>query len=75
MEQVLVVGGEQRDSNPRPFLEPQPADICFLRLPRIAESDYLGHFHCSRLRLVSAYCASSGVKRCCCYSREIRFAP
>jgi hypothetical protein len=29
MEQVLVVGGEQRDSNPRPFLEPQSADICF----------------------------------------------
>ena len=62
MEQVLVVGGEQRDSNPRPSLEPQSTDIRFWRLPRMAEPAYLGHFLCSRLRLVSAYCAFSGVR-------------
>ena len=62
MEQVLVVGGELRDSNPRTSLEPQSTDICFWRLPRIAEPAYLGHFLCSRLRLVSAYCAFSGVR-------------
>ena len=41
----------------------------------MAEPAYLGHFLCSRLRLVSAYCAFSGVKRYCFYSRETRFAP
>ena len=66
MEQVLVVGGELRDSNPRPSLEPQSTDICFWRLPRIAEPAYLGHFLCSRLRLVSAYCAFSGVRSGTC---------
>jgi hypothetical protein len=36
MEHVLVVGGEQRDSNPRPS-QPQFADICFCVLLDIQE--------------------------------------
>src|SRR5215218_6004774 len=72
VEEMLVYGaracswGKQRDSNPRPPLEPQSADICFWRLPRIAEPAYLVHFLCSWLRLVSAYCAFSGVRSGTC---------
>jgi hypothetical protein len=34
---VLVVEGDRRDSNPRPSLEPQSADMCFSVLPYVAE--------------------------------------
>src|SRR5829696_5569668 len=57
---VLVVEGDQQDSNPRPS-EPQSADTCFYVLPGVAEYAYLSRFIRSRLPNVTACCVLSGV--------------
>ena len=52
--------GDRRGSNPRPS-EPQSDVMCFWGLLYVAESPYLSPFLCSRLPVVAAYCAPSGV--------------